>query len=210
MPSFIDLSNTKFGRLFVQQRGDDAVNTYGRPVVQWLCLCDCGVLKLVRGSKLKSGHTSSCGCLQRETTSRTMKTHGKRSSRAYNSWSGMKNRCLNHKTKKFYLWGGRGIAICKLWIDSFEAFYAYMGDPPPKSTLDRIDNNKGYEPGNVRWATPIEQSNNLRTTKKYDLNGESKTLTELAKLFDCSRDAIKSRLKRGQTIEDIAKTFKYI
>ena len=119
----------------------------------------------------------------------------------------MRSRCYNPNTKKFHLWGGRGITVCDAWKNSFEAFYADMGEPPPGRTIDRIDNNKGYEPGNVRWATPIEQANNLRTTNKYFFNGETKTLTEWAIVFGCSRDAIKLRLKRKQTMEQIANAF---
>jgi hypothetical protein len=121
----------------------------------------------------------------------------------------MKNRCYNTQDKKFYLWGGRGITVCDAWKNDFMAFYNYMGDPPPNTSLDRIDNNQGYEPGNVRWATPSEQANNLRTTKTINLLGVSKTITEWASEFRCSRDAIKLRLRRGQTIEHIAKAFGY-
>jgi len=121
----------------------------------------------------------------------------------------MKNRCYNTKDKRFHLWGGRNITVCDAWKNNFMAFYSYMGDPPPNTSLDRIDNNRGYEPGNVRWATPSEQSNNLRTTKTIDLLGVSKTITEWASEFGCSRDAIKLRLRRGQTIEHIAKAFGY-
>jgi hypothetical protein len=114
---------------------------------------------------------------------------------------------MNPSNPKFHLWGGRGITVFKEWIHSFEAFYLHIGDCPKGMTLDRIDNQKGYEPGNVRWASPVQQSNNTRLTKKFEFQGQQKTITELSRIFGCSRDAIKLRIRRGQKIEDIAKAF---
>lgn len=209
MSSFNDFTGKTFGRLTALSRGPDARNTYGRPIVQWHCLCICGNTALVRSSKLNSGHTASCGCLQRERSAETATKHGLRNSRAYNTWSNMKDRCHNPNSARYHLWGGRGIAVCDEWRDDFSAFYAYMGEPPKGTTIDRIDNDKGYEPGNVRWATPIQQANNTRTTNRYELDGETRTLTEWAQAFGCSRDAVKLRLRRGQSLAHVAEVFGY-
>lgn len=119
----------------------------------------------------------------------------------------MKQRCFNTNSKKYPLYGGRGITMCEEWRNDFAAFYAYMGDPPPSTTIDRIDTNKGYEPGNVRWATPKQQANNLRCNVRIALGNKTHTMSEWADLFGCSRDAVKLRLRRGQTIEQVANAF---
>lgn len=207
MGSFIDLSGQRFGRLLVLRRGESGRNTYGRPITKWECRCDCGNVSSVVSSKLSSGHTTSCGCFHREQFGDSRRTHGKRNTSAYRSWSHMKDRCLNPSNPKFHLWGGRGITVCDEWRESFEAFHGHIGDCPPGMTIDRIDNTRGYEPGNVRWATPSQQANNTRLTKRIAFRGEDKTMTELARVFGCSRDAIKLRLRRGQSIEQIAQAF---
>lgn len=117
----------------------------------------------------------------------------------------MKDRCHNPKAPKFHLYGARGIAVCQEWRDSFGAFFAEMGECPAGMSIDRTDNDRGYEPGNVRWATPRQQSNNLRTTRHFTLNGIDGTLTDWAERWGCSRDAIKLRLRRGQSFADAAK-----
>lgn len=91
--------------------------------------------------------------------------HGMSGTRIYRIWSGMKERCFNPNNEHFRIYGGRGIFVCEKWRSSFLAFYADMGDAPPGLTIDRIDNDKGYEPGNCRWATPLEQVRNSRTPK---------------------------------------------
>lgn len=129
----------------------------GRYVVR----CDCGTERSVSGYTIRSGRSRSCGCLQRELAAERGRTHGLTGSPEYVSWSSMKARCLNPKNDNYSRYGGRGITVCNEWRDSFEAFLAAVGPKPsPHHTLDRIDVDGNYEPGNVRWATPAEQRAN--------------------------------------------------
>lgn len=194
----------RYGRLLVQREGVAAISLSGNRQRQWHCLCDCGEETLVRAAKLSGGHTKSCGCLQKEVMAEKMRTHGLRKTRAYRVWAHMKNRCYNTSYPRYNLWGGRGITVCEEWRDDFAAFFEAMGECPDGMSIDRIDNDRGYEPGNCRWATPSQQANNLRTTRRYSLEGVDGTLTEWAERWGCSRDAIKLRLKRGATFEVIA------
>lgn len=208
MANPIDLTNKKFGRLTVIKLAESVTNTYGRPIRRWVCDCECGNTTIVRVNKLTSGNTISCGCFQKEMVSNLFKTHGKRHTKEYASWASMKARCLNENSTKFHLWGGRNISICDRWIDSFENFYADMGPRPEGTSIDRIDTNGNYEPLNCRWATPKQQSNNLRTTRFFTVNDITDTISGFAERLGCSRDAIKLRLKRGQTMEYIYSALK--
>jgi len=128
----------------------------------WVCICDCGNTALVREIQLIEGSTRSCGCLQKEVSSRVHTKHGLGKTKTYRAWLSMKQRCFYPKHKNFKYWGGRGITVCERWL-VFENFYADMGDKPEGKSLDRYPNNDGnYEPGNVRWASPDEQANNRR------------------------------------------------
>ena len=128
----------------------------------WHCRCDCGALKTVQGGHLKTGHTKSCGCLDK-----ARKTiHGKCESSEYAAYRGMKQRCYNEEGTAYPGYGGRGITVCPRWLNSVEDFLKDMGPKPsPEYSIDRIDNDGNYEPGNCRWATKTEQSINQRMRK---------------------------------------------
>lgn len=124
------------------------------------CRCECGSDHATRTYLLVGGKTRSCGCL-------TLKHgHGRSGLRSgtYSSWMSMISRCSNPRAPGFEMWGGRGITVCDRWL-SFDAFLADMGERPGGHSIDRIDNDGNYEPGNCRWATAKEQSRNQRTTK---------------------------------------------
>lgn len=141
----------------------------------WLCRCDCGKERVAYATDIRRGRAKSCGCLKR-----TPQKHGHAKkgahTRAYQTWRHMKDRCLNPRNKRFFDYGGRGIKVCDRWLNSFENFLADMGERPEGKTLDRYpDNNGNYEPGNCRWATPLQQQQNRRryrkSTNKIQENG---------------------------------------
>jgi hypothetical protein len=143
--------------------------------IRWVCKCDCGTVKIINGSELnrKDRPTRSCGCLHVEANRRLRLRHGKaaevngRKSRIYRIWASMKNRCHNANTINYERYGARGIYVCERWFDSFDAFYADMGEPPSdRHSIDRIDNNGPYEPGNCRWATAKEQWEHRRPNRR--------------------------------------------
>ncbi len=130
-------------------------------------------------------------------------THGLSGTRTYRIWSGIKRRCLSSRSSSFHNYGGRGITICDEWAESFMSFLAHVGPcPSPTHSIDRTDNNIGYEPGNVRWATRKEQNRNSRHNLVLEYKGETRCLSEWAEFTGYSREMISSRLERGWSVEE--------
>lgn len=144
----------RFGRLVVIAEGE------GRKVT---ALCDCGKITHPATNNLSSGNTKSCGCLGEESKVTRHKTHGMTNTPTYKVWCGIWKRTTNENAVNFERYGGKGVTVSPLW-KSFEAFLADMGERPNGMTLDRIDNDKGYVPGNCRWATHPEQRRNTSNT----------------------------------------------
>lgn len=160
---FKDLTGQVFGRLTVLEV---AFRKSGKQY--WLCRCECGKELATRGTSLVLGIARSCGCLKIDMLASQAKTHGHSGqgpSPTYITWRGMKTRCNNPKHRRYSDYGGRGIKVCERWMD-FNNFLADMGERPEGLTLDRIDPNGNYEPGNCRWATDSVQQTNKRKKKK--------------------------------------------
>jgi hypothetical protein len=121
----------------------------------------------------------------------------------YRNWMAIIQRCTNPHRSNFPLYGGRGITICKEWAKSPSAFLAYVGQrPSPGHTIDRIDNDGNYEPGNVRWATSVEQSRNKRSNRWIEFNGRRMILADWAREASLTKDIIVWRLNHGRPIEE--------
>lgn len=129
---------------------------------RWRCRCDCGNETVAINNELGNGHTQSCGCWGRRVA--TSHGHSRPASPTYRTWSSMIQRTTNPNNPRYADYGGRGITVCDAWR-KFEGFLADMGERPKGRTLDRIDNDRGYESGNCRWSTPKEQQNNRRVSK---------------------------------------------
>lgn len=130
---------------------------------RFVCECDCGDVIVAKGKHLRNGAVKSCGCLHQEGPWKISHGEGSKPTRSaeYICWTGMKQRCLNPGNDSYPRYGGRGIKVCDRWLASFEDFLADMGRKPlPSYSIDRIDNDGDYEPGNCRWATGIEQQAN--------------------------------------------------
>ena len=193
MPRFIDLAGQPFGRLTVLER---AKNRNGR--VYWKCKCSCGNITIVHSYNLIAGFTKSCGCLNKELTKKSNSTHGMSNTPEYHIWENMIKRCTNPNTIGWKRYGGRGIKICESWRHDFVAFYNHIGPrPSERHSIDRIDNDRNYEPDNVRWAIKQEQNNNRKTNHHITLKGHTLTISEWAKFININRTTIHQRLKLG-------------
>jgi hypothetical protein len=153
----IVLAGKRFGRTVVRTYAGDG---------KWSCVCDCGTHHDARSSHLREGRTKSCGCLRREVAKARATKHGMSGTPEYKTWSSMKERCSNPRHATYEYYGGLGITPCEEWLCSFLAWFADMGERPPGCSLDRINPNGNYEPGNCRWATALQQRHNRRPPKR--------------------------------------------
>jgi len=163
----------------------------------WRCECLCGASRVVRQGNLHSGHTQSCGCLAKEINRARRLTHGKTKSRTYRTWQHMRERCHDESCKSYKDYGGRGIAVCARWRESFEAFLADMGEAPDGCSIERIDNSSGYEPANCRWATRLEQARNKRNTRLVTAHGRTQCASAWAAEAGIDPDTLYWRLDHG-------------
>lgn len=188
-----DLTGQRFGYLTATKR----LGLSRRHTSIWLCVCDCGNTKAISADHLRDGGTRSCGCFNKTSKRR----HGMFGTRTYTSWANMLRRCNNTTDKSYPNYGAKGILVCKRWY-KFESFLADMGVCPDGLTLDRINNNGNYEPGNCRWATRLVQANNHSRPRFITYKGETHTITGWAKKYGMSNFLLRQRLFReGWTME---------
>lgn len=195
-----DISNMGFGRLTAlgpTGRGSDGG-------ILWHCRCQCGKETVVAGAHLRSGHTTSCGCYQSDVTTKRSTSHGMSKTKEYKTWLSMVKRCANLNDTSYADYGGRGITVHGEWQNDFEAFYNHIGPVPfDGATIDRINNERGYYPGNVKWSTQTEQARNRRNNTLLTHNGKTQSMSAWVEETGISRGAIQTRIKMGWPIDKV-------
>jgi hypothetical protein len=196
------MEQNRFGRWEIIE-GDGALVT---------ARCDCGTVKIVRRRSLRCGESKSCGCdkaLRGKRISEAKMRHGATRTPAWVAWVGMRTRCNNPNLPSYQWWGGRGIRVCERW-SSFENFLADMGQPPaPRMSLDRIDNDGDYEPGNCRWADHRTQAHNRRDNRVLETPRGPMLMIDAAKAYGLGVSTLSWRLRHGWDVLDALTTPKY-
>ena len=164
----------------------------------FLCQCICGKTKVLRGSMLTNGTSVSCRC---QTSKLKNITHDMSYTRTYSTWASMRERCNNPKSFGYENYGAKGIKVCNEWNSSFEKFFSDMGERPLNTTIDRIDNSKGYFKGNCRWASPKLQTLNRGATVWLEYGGEILCLSDMARKYGLTTTMIRDRIRKGMTTE---------
>ena len=173
---------------------------------RWLCKCDCGTERVNYATNIFRGLSKSCGCAKKNRLGDAKRTHGMTGTPTYSSWVSMFTRCENPNSKSFLNYGGRGIKVCERW-KSFENFFADMGEKPVKGmSIDRLDVNGNYEPGNCEWSTPTKQARNTRKTRLTpsivaDLRSGRSSISEIVAATGCSQ-ATASHARTGRNWKD--------
>ena len=195
----IDLMGQRFNNLLVIKEVDR--NKYGTR--QWLCRCDCGNYIIETSNHITTGHTKSCGCYKIKFAKQIFTKHGKKHTRLYNIWCGIKQRCYDVNSNNYKRYGARGIVVCDEWKNDFMSFYnwAMNNGYQDDLSIDRMDNNGNYEPCNCRWATIETQSNNKRSNHVVIYNGISKTVGQWSTDLNINYGTLLSRLLRGWSVE---------
>jgi hypothetical protein len=200
MSRILDLTGQRFGRLVVIERAADHLQPNGQRKVKWFCRCDCGRTKTVDRGALRGGVTTSCGCYQKEQARKAKTTHGhsvgRKVSSLYGVWCAMLSRCSNPRNPAWKWYGGKGVRVCDSWLD-FSAFLSDMGEAPAGMTLDRIDSSGNYCPENCRWASRIEQANNLSSNVRVTYKGEVLTIAQACREAGFTQSMIRNRIRRG-------------
>lgn len=191
-----NLIDKKYSRLTVVSEGE-RVGTHR----MFKCVCECGTIKKIAMRHLVALKTKSCGCLQSENAKRLFTTHGKSKTPEFESWTSMRNRCLNSKNKAYKNYGGRGVEVCDRW-NKFENFIKDMGCRPYGYEIERKNNDGNYEPSNCKWATIKEQGNNRRTNVFIEFKGSRKTIAQWCDELGLNRKRVYQRLKNGFSVSD--------
>lgn len=203
-PRFVDHTGMRYGFLTVVKLAAPQTSPSGSRVTRWLCKCVCGVEKVIAIRSLQAQLTLSCGCHNSRTTANRNFKHGKADSPEFTAWTNMWTRCTKETNSHYQSYKDR--APPPEWKD-FSVFYAELGPKPtPKHSLDRIDNEKPYGPGNCRWATAETQAGNTRKNIYVELGGERLWLAEACRRLGDrlpKYGTITNRIsKGGQTVEE--------
>lgn len=194
---------TKLNRLTILSPAADVVNDKGYRTRMVFVRCDCGVEKTIRAAAFFSEHLKSCGCLKLEKFTARATKHGhckgRTRSKAHRAWNDAIERCSRPSHPSYTHYGARGIVVCERW-QAFENFIADMGEPGPRMTLDRIDNSRGYEPGNCRWTTWKQQARNKRTSRFIEHDGQRRTLAEWAEMAGLLPSTLRRRIESGMPL----------
>ncbi len=170
----------------------------GGTIRQFECRCDCGSIGVQPPFNLRNGLSKSCGCWRSENSRIIATTHGDCGSPEHTVWRKMLERCFNPKDKSFPDYGGRGIVVCDEWRHDYAAFLAHVGRRPgPLYSIDRIDNARGYEPGNVKWSVRKDQNRNKRNTIMVTVDGVQRRFVEMCEETGVPYCTAKARRKRG-------------
>lgn len=165
---------------------------------KWHCKCECGNVKIVSTAKLNNGHVKSCGCLAKTNAVK----HNAIGTREYITWTNIKARCTNPNNNSYHNYGGRGITVCDKWLESFENFYEDMGNCPKGFSIERVNNNKGYNKNNCIWASSKTQSMNRRSNFIVNYKGEEKPLKQWCEDLNLEYKKVFARIKQlGWTID---------
>lgn len=195
----IDITGQKFNRLTAVRFSHKG--KWGKQ--HWLYACECGKVKVTTKGDVTRGKTRSCGCYQVEKITK----HGfggRKPTSEYNTWQGMKKRCLNPNNPGYKYYGGRGIKVCDRWKDSFPNFLEDMGNKPTKEhSIDRIDNNKGYSKANCKWSTILEQANNMSKNIRITHKNETKTVMQWSGILGLNYRKTKYHYHKGLSLQEI-------
>ena len=199
----------RFGRLVVKERVDNDSTGH----IRYKVICDCGTEKIVRKDSLLDSSIRSCGCLQKDVTSKRCTVHGYSDERLYKVWAGMKQRCNNPNHVAYNNYGGRGISVCKEWEEDYTKFREFMlshgYDPEApfgECTIDRINNDGNYCPENCRVISVQEQQNGKRDIFSFILDGKRTTVTGAARMKGKTRSCVQYRMAHGWSLEDAIET----
>lgn len=188
------------GKRFASVIGIRKVGISASRDLMWEFLCDCGVTFNATGYAVRCGRITTCPTCSRIRSATASTKHGMTETPEFSTWTDIQTRCHNEKSTSFDRYGGRGIIVCERWRAAFENFLMDMGPrPSAKHSIDRVDNNGNYEPGNCRWATVQEQANNKSNNVIIEIEGESKTLSEWARFYKTPYADVWRRYRSGIT-----------
>lgn len=202
---FKDRSGEKYNRLTFVSIDHVHVSSSGERTPYWYMKCDCGGTRIGRASDVLSGHTKSCGCLQKEAISKARKIHGEADTRLYYIWENMKKRCYYKNNDKYKNYGERGIKICDEWLTGYLNFseWAHANGYNDNMTIERIDVNDDYKPSNCTWIPAAKQALNKTSSKLVLINGKKYSPLDLEKIYGIPVKTIYARLSRGDKGEDV-------